>query len=331
MAIRRPDPNLLARYPTAITQGDIDAKDRFFGVLPGLAVGDALGAPLEFLSCGEVLRRYPAPLRDIVGCGTLGWSTGDPTDDTQLALLLAESLARAGSLDMEDLCARLVAWLASGPRDVGNLTRASLENLRAGDPPDQSGVLAWEDSGRRAAGNGSAMYCAPLAMLHPKPSDPPAEDAARVSRITHADPRCVGSCVAVTTAIAGLVRGDEDALPAAAMAAAPWCDEVRAVAERALARPPSALCVDGPDSGFVLVTLELAFSAAAHAEDFEEALVEVVNKGGDADTNGAVAGALLGAKLGRKAIPQRWLDAAKAVPRLLQLAETLYRRGGGRV
>jgi ADP-ribosyl-[dinitrogen reductase] hydrolase len=327
----RPDPNLFKKYPNAISQADIESKNRYFGVLAGLAVGDALGAPLEFLGEDEVAQRFPGGLRDIVGGGQLGWDKGDPTDDTQLALQLAESLSLTGSLDMADLCRRLVAWLESKPRDIGNLTRSSLENLRAGDPPEQSGAIAWEDSGRKAAGNGSIMYCAPLALAHPRAPEPLAEDAAKVSRITHYDPRCVGGCVAVTAAVAGLVRGDADAFPEAARIATPWSDDVRAVVERALARPPSALHVDGGDQGYVLVTLELAFSAAAHAESFEAGLVEVVNKGGDADTNGAVAGALLGARFGRSAIPQRWLDATKAVGRLNDLAEKLYRRSGGKV
>jgi ADP-ribosyl-[dinitrogen reductase] hydrolase len=317
------DPDLLKRHPTAFTQADVELRNRFLGVLPGLALGDALGAPVEFRSQAELAASHPDGVREITGGGI--WKPGEPTDDTQLALQLAESLAAATRLDLNDLCARLVRWLNSKPKDVGNLTRASLENLRAGDAPSESGAIAWEDSGRKAAGNGSVMYCAPLGLLHLRAQDALVDDASAVSRVTHYDPRCVGGCVAVATAIAGLVRGDDDAFERAARAGGTVSDDVRAVIERAEARPPEALRVDGADRGYVLVTLELAFSALAHAESFEDGLVRVVSRGGDADTNGAVAGALLGARFGRSALPERWTRATLAVPRLGALGETLYK------
>lgn len=326
----RPDPNLLKKYPNAITQDDIDLKNRFMGVLPGLAIGDALGAPIEFLTEDGVAESHPEGVREITGGGGLEWKRGEPTDDTQLALLLAESLAGLGRLDLADLSRRLIQWLNSKPKDIGNLTRSALENLRAGDPPEQSGAIAWEDGGRQSAGNGSLMYVAPLALLQLRHTDALAEDAARISRITHYDPRCVAGCVALTSAIAGLVRGDSDALQAAAQAAQGINDDVRAVIERGLARPPSALKVDGKDRGFVLVTLELAFSAVSHATSFEEGMIEVVSKGGDADTNGAVAGALLGARFGRNRLPERWMKATLAVPRLQELGEKLHKHATGK-
>lgn len=326
MASIKLDPNLLKKHPTAFTQADVDRKNRFMAVLPGLAVGDALGAPVEFRTEVEVAASHPDGVREITGGGI--WKAGEPTDDTQLALLLAESLAGAGRLDLLDLSRRLVEWLNSKPKDVGNLTRTALENLRAGDPPDQSGAIAWEDSGRQSAGNGSVMYTASLGLLHLRDQDALVESATKVSRITHYDPRCVGGCVALSTAIAGLVRGDDDAIERAARAGGAISDDVRAVVERSQARPPEALRVDGPGMGFVLVTLELAFSALAYAESFEDGLVRVVSKGGDADTNGAVAGALLGAKFGRNAIPERWLKATQAVPRLSALSESLHKLAG---
>lgn len=327
----RPDPNLLKKYPTAITQADIDRKNRFFGVLPGLAVGDALGAGTEFLTADDIAEQHPNGLREITGGGSFEWKAGEPTDDTQLTLALAESLVASGArLDLEDLSRRLVQWLNSSPKDVGNLTKSAIQNLRAGDPPDQSGAIAWEDSGRKSAGNGSVMYCAPLALLSLVPNDSLPELAAKVSRVTHYDPRCVGGCVAITTAIAGLVRGEDDALDRAAMSAAPFSDDVRAIVERARARPPAALRVDGQDRGFVLHTVEIAISAVEHATSFEEGLIDVVARGGDTDTNAAVAGALLGARFGRSQIPERWMKVCQAVPRLVGLSDTLYKAAGGK-
>jgi len=240
---------------------------------------------------------------------------------------LRSLVARRG-LDLNDVAERYLKLFATNPKDIGNLTRAALQNLKAGDPPTQSGAIAWEDTGRRAAGNGSVMCCAPVGLLHVKQLDGLAEDAVAASRITHYDPRCCAACVAVATAVAHLVRGGNDAGEAverAAAAAAPIADEVRAAIERGVARRPSDLNVDGEDRGFVLHTVEIAFSALATAADFEDGIVAVVSRGGDTDTNACVAGALLGAKLGRSHVPDRWISKLKAGPELTRLADELHR------
>jgi ADP-ribosyl-[dinitrogen reductase] hydrolase len=242
-------------------------------------------------------------------------------------LVLLRSLVARGRLDVEDVAGGQLQWLASAPKSIGNLTRTALQKLRAGEPPHRSGALAWEDSGRRSAGNGSVMCCAPIGLLHAKPSDGLAEDAAAFSRITHFDPRCVASCIALTTAIALLVRGEAEAAASqAATAAAAVSDEARVAVERGFSRKPFDLRVDGHDQGFVLHTLEIAFSALGSAPSLEEGLVQVVARGGDTDTNGCVAGALLGAKFGERAIPRRWLTKLQAAPELRELATALYEK-----
>jgi ADP-ribosylglycohydrolase len=135
--------------------------------------------------------------------------------------------------------------------------------------------------------------------------------------------------VGVATAIALLVRGGadaEEAVQRAANAAADHSDEVRARIERGASRTPDQLRVDGDDQGFVLHTVELAFSALASAANLEEGLVSVVARGGDADTNACVAGALLGAKFGKSQVPDRWAAKLQAAPELLRLGEQLYKQ-----
>lgn len=323
MATFRPDPNILKKHPNAITQQQIEEKARFVGTLLGAAAGEALGAPHELKRASDLA----APPREITGGGM--WAAGEPTDDIELTLALLRSLVACRRVDLADVADKYLKWFATRPKDIGNLTRSALENLRAGEPPTQSGAIAWEDSGRKAAGNGSVMCCAPIGLLHARRLDGLADDAAAVSRITHADPRCIGGCIAVATAIAHLVRGGKDAEEAverAAGAAAAVSDEVRVAVERGVARRPADLRVDGEDQGYVLHTVELAFSALATAEDFEEGIVAVVSRGGDADTNACVAGALLGAKLGRSRIPDRWLSKLKAAPELTSLGDQLYKQ-----
>jgi ADP-ribosyl-[dinitrogen reductase] hydrolase len=318
----RPDPNILKKHPNAITQQQIDERSRFVGTLLGAAAGEALGAPHEHKSAAQL----EAAPREITGGGL--WAAGEPTDDIELMLALTRSLVACRKLDVEDVARNYLKWFAGRPKDIGNLTRNALENLRAGEPPSQSGAIAWEDSGRKSAGNGSVMCCAPIGLLHVRSSEGLVDDATAASRITHYDPRCVASCVAVATAVAHLVRGGKDAeeaLERAAAAAGAISDDVRAAIERGSARRPADLRVDGDDQGFVLHTVELAFSALASASDFEEGVVAVVARGGDTDTNACVAGALLGAKLGKSRIPERWTSKLKAGPELASLGEQLYK------
>ena len=317
-----PDPSILKKHPNAVTQAQIDERSRFVATLLGAAAGEALGAPYEGRPAGAV-----GTVRDITGGGI--WAAGEPTDDIQLTLALLRSIVERGRVDLEDIARNYLRWFESKPKSMGALTRSALENLRAGESPAQSGAIAWEDSGRRAAGNGSVMCCAPIGLLHVKDLDGLAEEAAAVSRITHADPRCVAGCIAVATAVALLVRGGkeaEEAIARAARAAGAVSDDVLAVIERGASKRPEELQVDGHDAGYVLHTVQLAFSALASAASLEEGLIAVVSRGGDTDTNACVAGALLGARFGKSQIPDRWLAKLKSAAELTSLAEKLYRR-----
>src|ERR1051325_4139457 len=200
----RPDPNILKKHPGAITQAQIDEKGRFIGVLLGAAVGEALGAPHENKTADAV-----GTPKEITGGGV--WAAGEPTDDIDVTLIVMRSIAARRKVDLDDIAHSLLKWFAGKPKDIGKLTRSALENLRAGEPPTQSGALAWEDAGRNAAGNGSVAWSAPVALLHVRNLDGLADDATALSRITHYDPRCVAACIGVTTAIAWLVRGGKDA------------------------------------------------------------------------------------------------------------------------
>ena len=318
----RPDPNLLKKHPNAVTVGQLQEKDRFLGVLLGAAAGESLGAPHEFKPASQV-----GTQRELVAGGP--WAVGEPTDDIALTLALLRSITARRRFDLDDVAQGYLKWFQGKPKDIGNLTRMALENLRAGELPTQSGALAWEDSERKAAGNGSVMCCAPIGLLHVKSLEGLAEDAAAASRITHYDPRCVGGCIAVATAIALLVRGDKDgeeAIARAISAGGAVSDDVLSAIERGVSKKPDQITVDGSDQGFVLHALELGFSALASAATLEEGLVTVVSRGGDTDTNACVAGALLGAKFGKSQVPDRWASKLKAAPELLALGEQLYKQ-----
>ena len=279
-----------------------DLRDRAVGSVLGLALGDALGAPFEFRRRDAI----PSPL-PAFELPWMGLPPGTWTDDTAMARNLWTSLiSRRGELDLTDVLARHLAWLATGPPDVGNLTRKVLAGWRDGTPdPARSYVEARGPE--VSAGNGSVMYCAPLGVSRAQDPARLYEEAPALSALTHWDERCRTACLAVTLAVAALVRG-EAAGPAIFAAVAGVADraggeELEYLAEEAgRARP-----IDGPDMGFTLFTAGVALRIAAEAPSVEVGLREVVAFGGDTDTNAAVAGALLGARFGRSGLPPGWL------------------------
>jgi ADP-ribosylglycohydrolase len=307
------------------------------GALLGLAVGDALGTTYEFTQPAQP--PYPTlatgPATDVGGGGPFDLPAGAITDDTQLAVCLARSLVARRGLDLDELGARYVAWM-SGAFDVGNQTAAALERIAAGLPAAEAGRATWRAGGHTPAGNGSLMRTAPLAVALAGAAPEVLVDAALAeSLITHADPRCALACAAFDVALAAaLTRGPLDgaALVAAARdglalattrLAAAWADapalERGAITTAAadLGRDLDAALAADPEiiraeldlfrgGGFVRVAFRLAFWHAVHTPSWRDALVDVASRGGDADTNAAIAGALLGARDGEAAIPAAW-------------------------
>lgn len=296
-------------------------RDRYRGVMLGKAVGDALGATLEFLAPEEVSARFGVH-REIVGGGWLHLAPGEITDDTQMALCIAHSLAEQGRFDPDDVTARFVAWFQSDPKDIGNTTRHALELLDGGMPWNEAGRRTHEALRPRDASNGSIMRCAPVALAAGGDPDLNARWSADSSRITHANPLCVDACVALNAALAALVS-DPGADPIDAAVAAASLDDVRQAA--AAARSASAATL--PASGYVLDTLSAALWAVATHDDPESVIVAAVNLGNDADTTGAVAGALAGARWGAAALPPRWVDTLVRRDELTSVADALLAVG----
>jgi ADP-ribosylglycohydrolase len=283
-------------------------RERAIGAILGLAIGDALGAPFEF----QRRERIPSPLPAFER-PWLGLPPGTWTDDTALARNLWRSLLdHGGALDVTDIRARHVAWLAAGPPDVGNQTALALR-----EPGAEPARALFERRGPEvSAGNGSVMYCAPLGVVRANDPERLFDEAPALSRITHWDGRCQTACLAVTLAAAALVAGEP---PDTAVVGA-----VEAVADRDGAEELEYLAgeagrsrpIDGPDQGFALFTAGIALQVAGEGSGFEEGLRHVVGLGGDTDTNAAVAGALLGAAHGIDTIPDTWLARLVAADEL---------------
>jgi ADP-ribosyl-[dinitrogen reductase] hydrolase len=289
--------------------------DRARGAVLGLAVGDALGAALEWLAPGQITARYGGPLRDMVASPV--WEMGEWTDDTAMMVELAESLAERGGWDEDDVLARYIVWARSGPKDIGTTVQRALARART--PEDaRRAAAAWHDeSGGRSASNGSLMRTVPIAIRYRDDNGAIERISRSDSTLTHHDPLAGEACAFFNLTVAALLRGRRPprsvSLPGRAAALA--------------VEEPVELLLDPVqrEIGFVLTTLRVAYAAAFRHDSFEDAVVFAANLGGDADTNAAVAGALAGARFGAEAIPQRWLEPLQQKERISGLAMRLLR------
>lgn len=298
-----------------------ELRGRFRGALVGLAVGDALGAPLEF----QPARQPDAYVTDMIGGGWQKLAPGQWTDDTQMTLCVVESLLSRRVFDPDDIARRFVAWMRSNPPDIGRHTAHVLEAISQGESWEQASTEVQELDPDNAP-NGSLMRCAPLALFLYRHPDYVAELSPVLSRITHAHPDCEWACVFLNVAIACLLLGQrkQQAVDVAYEACVGASPELK---ER-IGRAMEAQCDVSP-TGYVLDTLEVALWSFLHTSDFESALLVAVNRGADADTVGAVLGALAGARYGLAQIPDRWLEPLhdremliQAADRLLELAQS---------
>lgn len=272
--------------------------NRAHGALLGLAVGDALGTTLEFT------RRDTKPLHtEMLGGGPFDLRPGQWTDDTAMALALADSLISCSGFNPKDLATRFVRWWQQGAYsctgtcfDIGITTSAALARfVRTGEP--YAGSTAPD-----TAGNGSLMRLAPVALFALHDAAQADQLARDQSRITHAAPQAIEACAYFVDLHREAILGQPDVLrprawsgdaAIAALAAGSWRHKTRDQIR---------------SSGYVIDTLEAAIWAVGTTSTFQDALILAVNLGDDADTVGAVTGQLAGALYGASAIPERWLE-----------------------
>lgn len=318
-------------------------RSRVRGAILGTAIGDALGMPAEGLK-PETIRRIYGRIRSFIAPRRGSWaakshplSRGQWTDDTQLMLAIGESVAELRRLDYEDIARRHILTMKE-PRGWGGSTIAGITKIKAG-------VSWWNSAKPDGAGNGTPMKIAPIGALLAlgRLSDFEAVTAViNISRMTHGDPRPAVAGIIQARAVAAAIRGGWEGLSLYLMMAA----AVEAPAlESVLGRGS-----DGPQISDQLRAAIGSWSPASYDEvrekvgagcfvaqsypftlggvwrfgaDPENCLVEIVNQGGDADTTGAMAGALMGAAHGLSAFPTRWRRPLEGYSRLLSLADAL--------
>ncbi|WP_418956104.1 ADP-ribosylglycohydrolase family protein [Streptomyces tritici] len=273
--------------------------DRVVGAVLGSAVGDALGAPFEFGLPGVFRERFPDGVGEMRGGG--GWDPGEATDDTQMAVLVGESLLDRGGLDLPDVFDRFRRWAAGEPKDIGLQTEAV---LGSGDPWDLAAALHLQVNGR-AAGNGSLMRAATSAVYFAAAGRPATMDAARrIAALTHGDAAAWEGTAILHELVRLALAGDDplSVLPSV------LADVAEAQRPRWAAVLAPGWCPDDATefNGAVWPCLGSAVWALRTTTSFEAALAAAVDLGGDTDTVAAVTGTLAGAVYGADAVPARW-------------------------
>ena len=297
----------------------ITQKSAAIGCLVGLAVGDALGAPVEFCK-----RDTFEPVTGMRAGGQFNLPAGAWTDDTAMTLCLADSLLAHGSLVSSDLLDRFIRWAEQGENSstgvavgIGQNTLRTLGNYH------RTGAMKATRFGAKADGNGAIMRLAPVPIFYWKDPLRAQQVAVEQSQTTHCSSLSDEACAYLAIVLARLIAG-QDWNDALAVDLAAGCSlEIQQIVGRAWEHKDRD---EINSTGYVMHTLEAALWSVARTSSFEEAVLLAVNLGDDADTVGAVTGQLAGALYGIGAVPAPWLDELRASEAINARAEALLER-----
>ncbi|MBU5637569.1 ADP-ribosyl-[dinitrogen reductase] hydrolase [Geomonas sp. Red69] len=289
---------------TSSAHSDLISRAR--GAFLGLAVGDALGAPVEFMTRGEIRDKYGV-LKEMVGGGWLRLKPGQVTDDTEMSLCLARATVKEGAWSLQAAADHLAGWLKSKPIDVGDTCRRGIRNymLRGllETPPNE-----WD------GGNGAAMRTLPVALCALGNDQLLERIILQQAHLTHNHPYSDAASIYLGRLLHLALTGRS-------------LLQLRRQADELISAHPSFSFepYKGLASGYVVDTMQTVFHCFFKSRSFEACIVETVNQGGDADTTGAIAGAIAGAYYGEEAIPSRWKKklAKELVVEIYDLAEQL--------
>ena len=295
----------------------MDTRSRYRGCLLGLACGDAVGTTVEFRERGS----FP-PVTDMVGGGPFRLPAGAWTDDTSMALCLATSLVELGRFDPADQMRRYCAWYETGYLsstgrcfDIGLTVRGSLARFR------QSGEPFAGSPDPHSAGNGCIMRLAPVPMFFQPDVAGAVYWSGESSRTTHGAPECVESCQLLAAMICAALSGrDKEEILFGHEPGRFQSPRVRAIAVGDY-RLKEAEAISG--SGYVIHCLEASAWCFWRSTSFQEAVLQAVNLGDDADTTGAVCGQIAGAFYGEDGIPPDWLSRLVMFDQIRTLADRL--------
>ncbi len=284
-------------------------RDRILGCLYGQAIGDALGLGTEFMSKEEINRHYPQGLsryeQFIQDRHRSKSAKGAWTDDTDMMLCVLDGFEN-GTFNLHQIAKNFKDWFKSDPVDIGLHIYNVLSYSDYLDNPFFVAEVHWKLNRCRSAANGGIMRTSVVGL----PMGVTDKDIEDICRLTHPDKRCIGSCVIASRIINSLVWEQRNmSLQEIKSIAQKYDDRIMEWIDLAYAEDIEPLNLeDNATMGYTLRTLAAALWAYFHAPDFESGLLTIVNEGGDADTNAAIACAILGAKFGYSSIPSYYID-----------------------
>jgi ADP-ribosyl-[dinitrogen reductase] hydrolase len=263
---------------------------RAVGAYWGLAVGDALGATVEFLLPREIQEQFGVH-RDLVGGGWLKLRKGQVTDDTEMSLALGQAILDAGGVVADPIANAFSHWMKTKPVDIGNTVRRGIVRYRT---TGETQMPPSEHDG----GNGACMRSLPIAIVTLGAAAEAVAEANRIqSHTTHHS--ILGDAGTLT-----VIRMVQSALLGGQL------NDLKRLADDLVAQEPQYRYdrrrMENP-GGYMVETIKAVFQSLFATDSFEGALIDVVNRGGDADTTGAILGMIVGAFYGPEAIPRRWL------------------------
>jgi len=264
-----------------------EIRDRARAAFIGMAIGDALGATVEFMTTQEIAAKY-GTFREIIGGGWLRLKAGQVTDDTEMALCIARAVVRNQSWSPEAIAGNFAAWLKSRPVDCGDTCRKGIRAHMLHGTLEVP-LNEWD------AGNGAAMRILPAALYSLPDEQLLIKYAIEQAHLTHNNPLSDAACICLGQLLHLAICGAEKS-------------RLRRQADGLVARFPTFAFEPyrGLATGYVVDTLQTVLHWFFRGKNFEECLVGTVNQGGDADTTGAICGMLAGACYGMNGIPRRW-------------------------
>lgn len=268
-------------------------RSRGIAAYLGLAIGDALGATVEFLTPNEIRHQHGVH-REITGGGWLRLKAGQVTDDTTMSLALGDAILTSGGVEARSAAEAFDAWMRAKPVDIGNTVRRNLIGFRKTANPEAP-------ASEHDAGNGAAMRVLPVALACcGQPSELTIFASRAQAHVTHHNALSDAACETLIFMVQDLLAGQA-------------IGEVQGRHADNLVRQHPVFAYDKKrcenPSGYIVETIRAVFQSFFSTTSFEDCLTDVVNRGGDADTTGAIAGMLAGAHYGLEMIPKRWLKA----------------------
>lgn len=301
-------------------------KDKIYGCLFGQAIGDALGLGTEFMTKAEAKEKYPNGLTEysqiIRDYHRIKFQPGMWSDDTDMMLCIANAIIEDKGINLHTIARNFKDWFyAPDTRGVGQTTYKVLAIADYVEKPQQVAELIWKMSHTKNAANGAVMRTSITGLL----KNNVAQTAEDVCKLTHFDSRCVGSCVIVSEIISHLIWQSEQLSYSQIITIGNQYDNrIAEYIDKAYCDSIDRLELDEPSSiGYTLKAMGATLWCLFHAHNFEEGLLAVVNEAGDADTNAAVACAVLGAKFGYNTIPQKYIDGLRKREYLARVADDL--------